>query len=185
MNDDADQSETPPRYSDLPLPPYSYVPGHTPHPVSDPRGHMLGAAHEPEQPLDPDAWRESVAYLYAVDLFNHGFYWEAHEAWESLWHAAGRAGVVASWLKALIKLAAATVKLREGNAAGVDRHSRRALQLLAEVRSVLPRDVSIYCGLRLDAVEAVGHSLARLATVPDMQPKPELLLTQRLELADA
>jgi hypothetical protein len=36
-----------PRYSELPLPPYSYVPGFTPHPVSDPRGHMHGAAHEP------------------------------------------------------------------------------------------------------------------------------------------
>lgn len=185
MNDAADQAETRPRYSDLPLPPYSYVPGHAPHPVSNPRGHLHGAAHVPAPPLDPDTWRQSSAYLYAIDLFNHGFYWEAHEAWESLWHAAGRAGVVASWLKALIKLAAAAVKLREGNAAGVERHSRRALQLLAEVRSELPREASLYCGLRLDGVEAVGHSLARLATEITIQPKPELLLTQWLELADA
>lgn len=185
MSDDADPTETRPRYSDLPLPPYSYVPGHTPHPVSDPLGHMHGAAHVPAAPLDPDAWRESIAYLYAIDLFNHGFYWEAHEAWESLWHAAGRTGVVASWLKALIKLAAATVKLREGNAAGVERHARRSLQLQAEVRSALPRDAFLYGGLRLDSVEAVGQVLVRLATETTIQPMPELLLTQSLELVDA
>ncbi|MER9586456.1 DUF309 domain-containing protein [Mesorhizobium sp. M0276] len=23
-----------------------------------------------------------------IDLFNHGYYLEAHEAWEPLWHAA-------------------------------------------------------------------------------------------------
>ncbi|MER9222262.1 DUF309 domain-containing protein [Mesorhizobium sp. M0644] len=23
-----------------------------------------------------------------IDLINHGYYWEAHEAWEPLWHAA-------------------------------------------------------------------------------------------------
>jgi len=29
-------------------------------------------------------------WLYAVDLFNGGWYWEAHEAWEGFWHALGR-----------------------------------------------------------------------------------------------
>ena len=50
-----------------------------------------------------------------ADLLNHGFYWEAHEAWETLWHAAGRKGEIADFLKGLIKLAAAAVKAREGN----------------------------------------------------------------------
>ncbi|HYO25577.1 MAG TPA: DUF309 domain-containing protein [Lacipirellulaceae bacterium] len=98
-----------PRYVAAPLPPYSYVPGAAPHPVSDPRGHMYGLAHETVEPLAPDEWRQSESYLRAVDLFNHGFYWEAHEAWESLWLAAGRAGPVATWMKGLIKLAAAAV----------------------------------------------------------------------------
>ena len=98
-----------PRYSAKPLPPYSYVPGFTPHPVSDPRGHMQGRAPEAVEPLDPQRWRENGEYLFAVDLFNHGFYWEAHEAWESLWHAAGRGCPIAVWCKALIKLSAAAV----------------------------------------------------------------------------
>ncbi|TGQ49534.1 DUF309 domain-containing protein, partial [Mesorhizobium sp. M1C.F.Ca.ET.210.01.1.1] len=27
-------------------------------------------------------------FRWGIDLFNHGYYWEAHEAWEPLWHAA-------------------------------------------------------------------------------------------------
>ncbi|MET2831203.1 DUF309 domain-containing protein [Mesorhizobium shangrilense] len=30
----------------------------------------------------------SNAFRWGSDLFNHGYYWEAHEAWEPLWHAA-------------------------------------------------------------------------------------------------
>ena len=39
-------SITPRHCPTLPLPPYSYVPGHEhPHPVTDPRGHLYGQAH--------------------------------------------------------------------------------------------------------------------------------------------
>src|SRR3954453_23257011 len=112
-----------PRYCpERPLPPYSYVPGLAwPHPTSDPRGHSFGR-HEQPLPLDEASYRDNATYLYAIDLFNHGFYWEAHEAWEALWHAAGRWGSTANFLKGLIKLAAAGVKAREGRAAGVRQH---------------------------------------------------------------
>ena len=43
-------------------------------------------------------------------MFNGGFYWESL-AWESLWLACGRKGVVADFLKGLIKLAAGMLKL--------------------------------------------------------------------------
>jgi hypothetical protein len=102
-----------PRYSSRPFPPYTYVPGTgTPQPVNDPTGHMFGIPESRPFPLHPDHWQESESYLYAVDLFNHGFYWEAHEAWESLWHAAGHHGIVADFLKGLIKLAAAWKAIR-------------------------------------------------------------------------
>ena len=129
-----------PRYSRTALPPYSYVPGFTPHPVSDPRGHMHGHRATTPAALDPVHWNESAPYRYGVDLFNHGFYWEAHEAWESLWHAAGRIGPVAIWLKAIIKLAAAAVKMREGNSAGAMRHAGRCKQLLHELRAANSSD---------------------------------------------
>jgi uncharacterized protein len=97
----------PPRFlPDRPFPLYAYVPGHTPHPTRDPDGHSYGAAFEMPEPPDPQEWRACRDYLYGIDLFNHGFYWEAHEVWEGLWVACGRrgpnlpAGVAAAGLKA-------------------------------------------------------------------------------------
>jgi predicted metal-dependent hydrolase len=71
-----------------------------------------------------------------MDLFNHGYYWEAHEAWESLWHAAGRTGPVADFLKGLIKLAAAGVKVAEGNQDGARSHAKRAAELFRACESL-------------------------------------------------
>jgi hypothetical protein len=119
-----------PRYvPDRPLPPYTFVPGRSPHPVSDPAGHQYGKPPETPDALDADNWHTNRTYLYGIDLFNHGFYWEAHEAWESLWHRAGRKGPTADFLKALIQLAAAGVKHLEGVPAGVQSHGRRAAEL--------------------------------------------------------
>ena len=153
-----------------PLPPYSYVPGVNPHPIRDPRGHMHGREPTPPQPLDPARPRDSPDYLYGIDLFNHGFAWEAHEAWESLWRVANRRGPIAAWLKCLIKLAAAHVKLREGSTDGVRRHAKRALELLAEVRNHSTAQaatvvdgahhaVDAYCGIRFMAIEAAASEL--------------------------
>jgi uncharacterized protein len=126
-----------------PFPPYAFVPGRNPHPVSDPAGHSHGETPSAAEPLDPQHPQASPEFLFAIDLFNHGYYWEAHESWESLWHAAGHAGPVAVLLKGLIKLAAAGVKAREGNAAGVLRHARRAAELF---RRAADSDCEL-CGL--------------------------------------
>ncbi len=163
-----------PRYTQREFPPYSYVPGHAPHPVSDPAGHMHGEEHEVAEALDPATWRDSEEYLYGCDLFNHGYYWEAHEAWESLWHAAGRRGEVADFLKGLIKTAAAAVKAREGNPRGVSRHATRALELLGSVR-----DLS-FAGLKIPSVKAQAETLKAAADQYD-RPQPELLLSLILE----
>jgi hypothetical protein len=173
-----------PRYGQLPLPPYSYVPGLAPHPVSGPRGHMHGHVAERPAPLDSSDWQSSQAYLEGVDLFNHGFYWEAHEAWESLWHAAGRSGPTGTWLKGLIKLAAAGVKAREGNQVGVERHARRSLELIGELRALVPPATIAYCGIHLRSVEQVGKDLIESAAT-FRSPQPELLLPWTLTLGDS
>jgi predicted metal-dependent hydrolase len=69
-----------------------------------------------------------------AELFNAGYYWEAHEVWEELWHACGRRGTTADILRALIKLAAAGVKVRERQEHGVRTHAGRAAELLAASR---------------------------------------------------
>lgn len=49
-------------------------------------------------------------FLWAVDLYNHGYYWEAHEAWEHLWKRCERDAVLGSFLQGLIQCAGAALK---------------------------------------------------------------------------
>lgn len=120
---------------DLPLPAYSYVPGRSPHPSRDPGGHQRDGP-----PLDAGFpgtanWRDWTPYLRGVDLFNHGYYWEAHEAWETAWHACGRRGPAAELLRGLIHLAGAGFATRRGKPAGRARHAA-----LARVRFRVARE---------------------------------------------
>lgn len=163
------QGQTPRLIVEIEFPPYTYVPGQTPHPVSDSGGHRFG--REPEQPaaidFSPDRWQGCREYLYGVDLFNHGYYWEAHEAWEALWNAAGRSGPTADLLKALIKLAAAGVKTRAASSAGRRRHCRRAAELSRQAASLSQTELSRLTGDHGDEqkgpVRLLGLSLAVLA----------------------
>lgn len=150
---------------DRPFPPYSYVPGYFPHPVSDPAGHSYLMQPETVEVFDPAKWRACRAYLWGVDLFNHGYYWEAHEAWEAVWHAAGRTGATADFLKALIKLAAAAVKLREGNPTGARRHAQRACELLAP-KAGSARRLGLERAALLDLSQHLAGPLADACTAP-------------------
>ena len=129
---------------DHPLPPYTHIPGVTPHPIRDPAGHSyqppcslaeILESSRNESAVTLESLAREPEFSWGATLFNAGYYWEAHEAWESLWHRAGRTGPTADLLKGLIKLAAAGVKLREHNADGVERHARRACDLLASVEN--------------------------------------------------
>jgi predicted metal-dependent hydrolase len=151
--------ERPRLLPDVPLPPYTYVPGQTPHPRSDPAGHLYGQAPEQPAPLDPQHWHSCRTYLRGVDLFNAGYFWEAHEVWESLWHAAGRRGTTADFLKGLIKLAAAGVKLRAGVPAGVRSHASRAAAIFHQLAGKLGGTEVRYLGLRLAELLSITQEL--------------------------
>ena len=103
----------PPRLTERPLPRYRHVPGLTPHPVTHPDGHSHGIVETPLS-LDeidlPRDWSSCEPYLEGVDLFNRGFFWEAHEAWETVWLAAGPGTTVGRFLQGLIQAAAALLK---------------------------------------------------------------------------
>ena len=119
------------------LPPYAFFPGGPwPHPMRTAAGHSFDHKHRPPPPpIDPADWQSSSEYLLGFRLWNAGYYWEAHETWEGLWHAHQRRGPIADLLKALIKLAAAGVKVREGQPPGTVSHSSRAANLIASIRS--------------------------------------------------
>jgi predicted metal-dependent hydrolase len=158
---------SPPRLApEIGLPPYTFVPGRTPHPVRDPAGHLFGKPCELPPPLEPTRWQESRAYLHGIDLFNLGFYWEAHEVWEGLWRAAGRAGPTADFLKGLIKLAAAGVKVRQGQPRGVASHASGAA---AHFRAIAHerREDATYLGLRLrDLLAFAGRVEQQASAIP-------------------
>lgn len=149
------------------FPPYSYVPGGPwPHPTGSPQGHWAGRPPARAEPIRGGDWQQSAPYRWGIALFNAGYYWEAHEVWESLWHAEGRKGPTADLLKALIKLAAAGVKVRERQPAGAATHARRAAALFQAVAAkVGPR----WLGLELD--EWADRAL-QVAAQPPTDPAP-------------
>lgn len=150
------------------FPPYAYVPGGPwPHPTRSPEGHRFGRRDPPAPPILDDGWESSRVYRRGVELFNAGYYWEAHEAWESLWHAHGRHGATAEVLKALIKLAAAGVKVREGRPAGTRTHASRA----ADLFEAACRTGGTRC-LGLDLREWAGRA-RRLAADPPVDQAPK------------
>ncbi len=122
---------------DRPLPPYTHVPGRTPHPERDPDGHGVRLPPTAVAAVDPTAWRDCTAFLYGVDLFNAGFSWEAHEAWEDLWRGYPRNSESGLILGGLIKLAAAGVKARATNPYGVSRNAAKADRYFRRARAAL------------------------------------------------
>lgn len=107
---------------------------------------------------DP-AWAEGVR------LFNAGDYWEAHEAWEPLWGAAG--GLDKRFYGGVILLAAALHKARAmENPRGGRRNYAKALAHLA----LLP---DVYHGLEVRRLEADVH-----AALQDASRSPQLPLAK-------
>lgn len=148
--------EKPKRYTPhIDFPPYAFVPGRNPHPEKV-GGHMEGvelklSALNPQYPL------ENQDFLYAIDLYNYGFYWESHVWWEELWNIEGRKGDLADLLKALIKLAAAGVKQNLDHDSAAKGHLERSVELLLP----LSQKSDSFCGLKLnhliDQIKELQH----------------------------
>jgi len=156
---------------DRPFPHYAYVPGRFPHPKRSPKGHSFGVLPGRVGPLDPNRWDECRPYLYGLDLFNYGYYWEAHEVWEVLWHGCGREGLAADFIKGLIKLAAAGVKAREGKPEGMKRHALRARGLFEGTILRLGPEYPRYMGLSLSQLINFATEVSNLREVARGKPE--------------
>jgi hypothetical protein len=141
--------DLPPRYTASPLPARRYLPGRGPHPTDDPD-------HEEHRAPDvpwPELGRTEL-FRRGVDLCNHGFFWEAHEAWEALWKACPPGSPLREGIQGLIQLAAAFLKEEVGIPDGARRLARTACAKLDHAReggAPLPLD------LRRLAAEARAH----------------------------
>jgi len=114
------------RYTNIQLPAYKYIPKQSPHPSQ-----ISEAVHIPKLKNDLNDfsthnWNDSTRYLYAIDLFNLGYYWEVHEVLEKLWLELGKKSAEGIFIQGLIQLAVALLKHSQGNSIGVERLSKKA-----------------------------------------------------------
>lgn len=144
------------------LPSYTYVPGSdTPHPYRDPRGHSYQRKTPSPKLLTASTWAENRHYLLALDYFNHGYYWESHEEWERLLRTTGSDCTVGRFLKGLVKLSAAGVKVRENSIHGVRRHAASAGEVFADVAAEVGTE--FYCGLEFTTLQFAADRAAQIS----------------------
>jgi hypothetical protein len=147
-----------PRYTQRPFPPYRYLPfqdnNSHPHPRTDPAGHSYNEEEDYLPHFTPDEWRTCEPYLYGIDLFNHGYWWEAHEALETVWLAAGQKSTqCGKFVQGLIQLAGAQLKRFIDEPGGAQSLTRSGVEKLALVEG-------IYLGIEVAAfIDEAGRCL--------------------------
>jgi predicted metal-dependent hydrolase len=70
-----------------------------------------------------------------IKLHNKGYYWEAHEVWESIWRKSKQPQK--DFLKALIQFSAAHLKVKQGDAATAHRLVLRVRVILKKLSNDL------------------------------------------------
>jgi hypothetical protein len=120
-------------YPNMPLPKRRFLPGQgMEHPSKNWVAHFGDATLLLHNTVI-DATGQSTAFRYGADCYNEGFYWEAHELWESLWQSVKRKDeTLAAALKALIQFAAANVQLLCQKPNSWDRIAARAIRTATE-----------------------------------------------------
>lgn len=121
------------RLSSDPLPRYRFVPGRSPHPRRDRGGHSYGRPEPKAERLEARAWKSSRTYLFGVDLYNLGYFWESHEMFEALWHAAASGSPEKQFFQAIIQLAASNLKYFMGAESAGRALGERALLKLSDL----------------------------------------------------
>ncbi len=157
-----------PRYSRQAFPAYTYVPGESPHPTRDPEGHSYGHIHEEAINFDIEHWQDCDDYLYGIDCFNHGYFWEAHEALEAVWIAAGRTSQTGFFIQGLIQIAVAMLKRKQDF---IDVSQRMAHDGLEKIHPGLKHHLGIDVLLLRQQTEAFiqDPSIARITLKLDLE----------------
>jgi predicted metal-dependent hydrolase len=113
------------RYTELELPKIAYIPGQTERPSS--KSYKL---HDRKAiPITDCRGDKNIHLLYGIDLFNAGFYWEAHEAWEDLWRVETNREF-RDVIQGLIQITGGAVKVIQENSNGVTKLWSSALNYL-------------------------------------------------------
>ena len=142
------------RYTNIQLPAYKYIPKQGPHPSQ-----LKNVVHIPELENNMGGfsnlnWSDSSRYLYAIDLFNLGYYWEVHEVLEKLWLELGKKSAEGAFIQGLIQLAVALLKHSQGNSVGVERLGKKAMPRIFSQKD-------IYLGIDIQVLFAQFDSFVR------------------------
>lgn len=89
---------------EIPLPKHPFIPGQGIHPKHNPKQTILDPVYDP--------LKFEQAFLFSIDLFNAGFYWEVHELLERFWKTEKNLKVK-NFLQVMIQVAALTLKLNQ------------------------------------------------------------------------
>ena len=87
--------------------------------------------------VPPEGWAASSDYLYGCDLYNHAYWWEAHEAWEGLWQLTDKGGAQGRFLQGIIQVSACHLKRLVGHENGVKRLYQTSLEYLRSVTEAI------------------------------------------------
>ncbi len=149
------------------LPDYTFVPGtETLHPFRDPKGHSYGRKGRTSKPLIAESWSENRSYLLSLDYFNLGYYWEANDEFDRLQRVSGPESTVGRFLKGLVKLSAAGMKVRELSIHGVRRHAASAGEVFADIAAEVGDDR--FCGLEFTMLQFAADRSAQLSYRPEL-----------------
>lgn len=107
----------------------------------------------------------NLALCHGVDLFNHGYFWEAHEAWEEPWQVERRDSAHRLYLQGLIRLAAAALKYRIQQHAGVIAHAGWCTETFERLNQQHP-------GIRAHSGGPAPRELAALAQRLSQEAEP-------------
>ncbi len=130
------------------FPPYIFVPGENAHPKKS-GGHMEGEGDPVAPQIDPAHPEQNEFLRYSLDLYNHEYFWESHVYFEALWNAHARTGSIADFLKGMIKLGAAGVKINIDQVESALGHFDRAKELFLSVQN---SEGPVFLGFDLNSI---------------------------------
>ncbi len=150
------------RYTDLVLPRWRCAPVHVALPD---RLTLSGITDRLPAKLEADEAAASVAFRYGIDLFNSGYFWEAHEIWEPVWMRLAPNSRERLAAQAFIQAANAFLKLATSRENAFQRVAGEAVRLGREACArgsvVLGVDVEAWLGaLETFAARSLGAEVA-------------------------
>jgi uncharacterized protein len=124
------------RYTETPFPKFRYNPILKPDNFKPEDHKHIPEIQELNTEFSGKNWKNSIRYLYAIDLFNYGYYWEVHEVLENLWMKVGKKSSEGIFLQGLIQLSVALLKNLQSNKLGLKRLTDKAMPKLLSQQGI-------------------------------------------------